>query len=261
MSRLAADLLVVDIGNTKIGATLVEGGSIRARARLDRGDRAGTRWMQAWDAVVAGIVALSGRRVPMLIASVAPAVTLTVVRGLRQRGLRQVHVVGWSDPWPFELDVHDPQTVGVDRLAHVAGLAARGMRRGVAIGAGTAIIIDVLHDGRYVGGCILPGVDLAARALRDGTAQLPRVHVTGSVPMRGRETRSAIESGVLHGTVQGAAGIAQRFARDLGSKTPIVATGGLAGSLAAAIPGPVEVDLDLLVRGLRALQTRLAGSR
>jgi type III pantothenate kinase len=261
MSRLATDLLAVDIGNTKIAATLVEGGSIRARARLDREADAATHWMQAWDAAVAGMVTLCGTRIPILVASVAPVRTPAVVRGLRHHGLRHLHVVRASDPWPFDLDVHDPHTVGVDRLAHVAGLAARGMRRAVAVGAGTAVIIDVLRDGRFVGGCISPGVDLAARALQQGTEQLPRVRVTGAVPLRGRETRAAIESGVLHGTVYGAAGIAQRFARELGSGTPIVVTGGLAGPLAAALRGPVEVDPDLLVRGLRALQVRLAGPK
>jgi len=261
MIRLAADLLVVDVGNTKIAATWVDGGGIRARARLQHDDFEAGRWAQAWNAITAGLVAACGVRVPVQVASVAPARTRAVVRGLRDHGMRHVHVVSGRDPWPFELDVHDPHTVGVDRLAHVAGLASRGIRRAVAVGAGTAVIVDVLRDGRFEGGCILPGVDLAARALRSGTSQLPRVQVAESVPLRGRETRSAIASGVVHGTLFGAAEIARRFARQLGPGTPIVVTGGRAGALAALLRGSVEVDLDLLVLGLRHLQIRLAGPK
>lgn len=260
MSRPAADVFIVDAGNTKIGMTAVRDGRIVARARLDRDAGHETGWKRAWDAVVSGMIAVCGRRLPLLLASVAPAQNSTLWHGLRRHGLRRMHVVSWRDPWPFALDVHDPHTVGVDRLAHVAGLVAKGMRRAVAVGTGTAVIVDVLDDGRFVGGGILPGVDLAAHSLRSGTAQLPRVHVRRAVPARGRETRAAIESGVLHGVLYGVAGLAGELAQQTGPGTPIVVTGGLAASLAAILKR-CSVDPDLLVHGLACLQGRLAKTR
>ena len=259
MKTFRSDLLAVDIGNTKIGATLIQGGTVRARWRLDVPVVAAATWSTAWSAVAAGARELGATRLPVVVASVVPERTVAVVHGLRRHGMRRVHLARWSDAWPFELARREPHTVGVDRLAHVAGLVSHGLRHGVALGIGTAVIVDVLQAGRFAGGCIFPGMDLAAGALRAGTAQLPRVRAPERAPLWGPDTRTALESGVLHGTVHAAAGMAQDIARRLGTRTPIVLTGGLADAVAAHLRGPILVDQDLLIRGLSALQGRLRG--
>jgi type III pantothenate kinase len=261
VKRAGGDVVVIDVGNTKTAATLMRDGTVVARWRVETGARFTARTAAAWDRAVAEIRAQGGARLAALVASVVPSRTAGITGTLRRHGLRCPHLVTWRDPWPFELALSSPQTVGVDRLAHVAGMVARGWSDGVSVGIGTAVIVDVLREGRFIGGCIFPGVDLAARALRAGTAQLPRVAVVPTAPWWGSDTRTALESGVLHGTVLAAAGMARRIARRLGTGTPIVVTGRLGDAVAAELRGRVEVDGDLLARGIGSLGSRLATGR
>jgi type III pantothenate kinase len=149
-----------------------------------------------------------------------------------------------------------PWTVGVDRLANVAGLRAAGLRSGIAVDVGTAITIDVLSAGRFEGGLILPGFELQAQALRLHTQQLPHVLVHGGAALVGRDTRSAIEAGIEHGTALGVAAVVDRLASGR-NRVPVRLTGGRA-DLVARWGRPVwRHDPSLLVRGLCLLGARL----
>jgi type III pantothenate kinase len=184
------------------------------------------------------------------VASVAPRRLAAARRGLDAVVVGSVHVVTWRDAWPFDLAVDTPATVGVDRLANVAGLVAHGFSRAVAVDLGTATTIDILEDGAFLGGLIAPGLTLQARALHEHTAVLPLVDVDVEAPLIGRDTPGAIQAGVVHTTIAGVAAVVRRLARRLGPSTPIVLTGGWASRLAPALRA-ARTDPHLGFRGLR----------
>jgi type III pantothenate kinase len=133
---------------------------------------------------------------------------------------------------------------------------ALGHASGVVIDVGTAITIDILDGGRFRGGLIVPGFELSARALHEHTALLPRVRVSGPVPLVGTETRSALRAGIFHVTTRGVLGVARSLAAGLGRAAPVVVTGGGGGLLAALAPRRLRHEPDLLVWGMRLLAAR-----
>lgn len=244
---LAADTLVVDIGNSKALAVLYTGGRERRRWRLVFEGRDPAWVRAAWRAVLG---AAGG--VPIRVASVVPAAlrALTAAAGRRRTPL---HVVRWTDRWPFEIAVRNPDRVGIDRLANVAGMRALGWQSGVAVDAGTAITIDVLRAGRFEGGLILPGFDTMLQALHQRTAQLPALVLRAPAPLLGRDTASALRAGAYHTIHRGVVSTVRALAAALGPGARVAVTGGRGEWFADAWPECGHLEPDLLLGGLRCL--------
>jgi type III pantothenate kinase len=256
---LAADLLAIDVGNSKIEAVLVQDGSERFRWRLPYTSR-----QAQWQRSCAKALQLAWRdmhpRTPIVMASVAPRRDAVVERLLRQVRAPSIHRVSWRDPWPFRFALEHPETVGADRLANVAGLVALGLHDGIAVDVGTAVTIDVLRRRRFLGGLILPGAALMARALQSHTAQLPLVDWRGQAPWIGDSTASAIRAGIVHGLTQAVAGVVRTLMARLDARAQAVVTGGQSSHFATAIPA-LRDEPDLLFLGLRLLAARQRSRR
>jgi len=145
-----------------------------------------------------------------------------------------------------------PQRLGADRWAALLG--ARAIHDGpcVVVNAGTATTIDLLDgNGHFLGGLILPGLDLMARALASNTAQLP--HAPGHYAAIPRNSEDAIASGAIHATL----GALERMAHhlELASGTPplCLLAGGAASRLEAHISLPLRPEPLLILNGLARL--------
>ena len=108
---------------------------------------------------------------------------------------------------PLEVRLERPDMVGIDRL--VDAVAVNRLREpgrpAVIVDVGTAITVDLVSaDGAFLGGAILPGIQMSARALHEFTDLLPLVDVselTAPPPALGTATESAMESGLFWGAV------------------------------------------------------------
>ncbi len=252
--RLARDVVVIDIGNSKIEISVVAAGRVAGRIRLPTRSRP-VQLAAAFRAALT-VTARHGA-LPVLIASVVPGAVESLTRIVRACGVRHVHRVRWDDPWPFVIAVRNPSTLGVDRLANIAGLCALGSRDGIAIDVGTAITIDVLRHGRFEGGLILPGFDLQLGALRSRTAQLPCLEWNAAAPRIGRDTVAALQAGVLHPTAAGVAAVAARLGADLPATAALILTGGAAFAVAPWFAGTVRQEPGLMTLGLQAVAAQL----
>ncbi len=138
---------------------------------------------------------------------------------LRSAGRSPCHGYFRGDRFPMKLGVRHGETVGVDRLAGC--LAAFQMTRvaNIVVDLGTAITVDwVDGDGSFQGGAIVPGLQLCADALRQGTDRLPRIemdpaHAPCHLP--GKDTSEAIR----HGIDAGLPGLVDRLIEDLQAST------------------------------------------
>lgn len=104
------------------------------------------------------------------------------------------------------IDVVHPERVGIDRLAGAAAANALRdpTRAAVIVDLGTAGKVNLVTvDGVFAGGAIMPGIEMAARALNQQTDQLPAVELpTGVVPEPlGKHTEAAMQAGIFWGTV------------------------------------------------------------
>jgi type III pantothenate kinase len=117
---------------------------------------------------------------------------------------------------------------------------------------GTGTTFDAVSEaGDYLGGAIAPGIDIAAQALFERTAKLPRVELRRPPSAIGRNTPHAMQSGLLFGYVGLVEGMIVRFKEELGAETRVVATGGLAQLIASETNMIDVVDPWLTLHGLR----------
>jgi type III pantothenate kinase len=112
-----------------------------------------------------------------------------------------------SGDLPLVVKLPRPDMVGVDRL--LDGLAANRLRTpchaAVVVDVGSAITVDLLDkDGAFLGGAILPGIAMSARALHEFTDLLPRIDMAELAeppPALGTATDSAMRSGLFWGAI------------------------------------------------------------
>jgi len=156
----------------------------------------------------------------------------------------------------------NPREVGADRVVNAA--AAHHLYGGpvIVIDMGTATTFDVVSaDGDYLGGAIAPGVGIASEALWVRTAKLPRVELVRPKQAIGRNTVTAIQSGIVFGYLGLIEGIVARMRRELGEETKVIATGGYANVIGPETPVIQEINPDLTLIGLRLVHELNGGLR
>jgi type III pantothenate kinase len=139
-----------------------------------------------------------------------------------------------------ELRVRHPEQVGADRIVSALGAHVKYPGNLIVIDSGTATTLDVVAaDGAFEGGIISPGIYLSMRALHEAAAQLI-----------GKDTVSAMQSGVFLGYVELIDGLVRRIKAEYGAPMSVVATGGVASLFEGASETIDHYDQDVLIRGL-----------
>ena len=124
----------------------------------------------------------------------------------------------------------------------------------IIIDMGTATTMSVVDQaGNYIGGVILPGVRVSLDSLSGKTAQLPFISL--EIPSRviGKNTIDCMRAGIMYGNAATLDGIIDRMEEELGSKTTVIATGGLAKFITPLCRHEIIYDDALLLKGLLIL--------
>jgi type III pantothenate kinase len=251
-------LLTIDVGNTNTVLGVFEGASLVAHWRLT------TRREQTADEygiLVRNLFATSdldpARVDAVALASVVPPLTPVLVELAREYLGQEALVIGPGVNTGMPVLYEPPGDVGADRIVNgVAAFAAYGGPV-IVVDFGTATTFDVItRRGEYAGGVICPGVGISADALFQRAARLPRVDVRNPGPVVGRSTVGSIQSGLYFGYGAMCEGLIARIRAEIGEPVRVVATGGLAETLAAEIPSIEAVDPVLTLTGLRLVWER-----
>jgi len=248
-------LLAADVGNTKIAFGLFEGPDLLERWTI-RTDHKKTA--DEYALLIHQLFEMRQRPISEVNAGVMASVVPTVERsiGAALAGIchAQLLVVSPRTPLGIQNLYEVPEEVGADRLANaVGGKTLRGAPV-IVIDFGTATTFDVVSpEGDYVGGLILPGLEMEAQALFDYTAKLPRVSPKRPKRILGKTTVASIRSGLFWGYVSAIEGLIQRLREELGGDWPVVATGGYAPSIASEIDAIEHVEPELTLHGLRLI--------
>ena len=161
---------------------------------------------------------------------------------------------------PVRVQLPAPERVGIDRL--LGAVAANRLRdperSAIVIDLGSAITVDLVSAaGDFLGGAILPGIGMSARALFEQTDQLPSVamfHLDDPVPALGTSTTTAIQAGLYWGAVGAIRELIARLAVDLPRPPQVFLTGGAAPVVAGLLGVEVIYLPHLVLAGIALVQ-------
>lgn len=190
-----------------------------------------------------------------LIASVhdAAATRLESTIGKLSATLQQQRIV-YHD-LPLQMDLENPDSVGIDRVASAA--AANYFRHhlhaAIIVDCGTAITVDLVSEkGVFCGGSIFPGPFLMAQSLAAGTSRLPDIFgIERSCPpaLPGRSTKEAIAAGIGWGIRGAVTTLVEEARKSLDVQADLFLTGGCRWSVIDCLPHAIEIP-DLVLMGV-----------
>ena len=248
-------ILTIDIGNSNIVLGGVKDDEIVFEARI-RTEATKTSDEYCVDLkILMEVYGVSNTDIEgTIIASVVPQVLNSMRTAIQKLTGKVPLVVGPGLKTGLNILLENPGQTGADLV--VADVAALREHKPplIVIDMGTATTMSVLDkNGAHIGGCIIPGVKISLDALTDRTALLPGLQLDQPKKAIGRNTIDAMRSGIMMGTACMLDGMVERMEAELGCKTTVIITGGIAKFIAPMCKTPMIYDKDLLIKGLAAL--------
>ena len=238
------DYLLVDISNSYTKFAFASTTRISTPIRIATSKLSSTLFLRF----------LKQRRVrQVVVSSVVPKKNSAISKAAGQTG------VVWLDSTlklGVGIDYPAPKSIGADRLANAAAVAALYACPAIVVDFGTAVTFDIVSArGNYIGGVIAPGLEAMTNFLYQRTALLPKLSLKEPRRAIGRSTIGAM----LSGAVFGYRGLVREILARIRAegfprrKLHIVATGGYARLIAAQLPEITAVRSHLTLEGLRII--------
>ncbi|MGH8246598.1 MAG: type III pantothenate kinase [Gammaproteobacteria bacterium] len=249
-------LLAVDVGNTNVTIGVFDGETLARTWRLATdierlADEYGGTMRSLFQHAGVDPEMVSEAAMTCVVPELEPVFEVVFRRYFNVTPL----VVGVGTKTGLRVLYDTPRDVGADRVVDaVAAIRTYGPPPIIVVDIGTATVFDAVNaDGEYLGGAIAPGPGIAFEALIQRAAKLYRVEFTRPPAAIGRNTVSALQSGLIFGYVGLVEGIVARMKAELGGAAKVIGTGGYAQSIAAETDIIDAVDLDLTLVGLQII--------
>ena len=255
-------ILTLDIGNTNIKTALFEGMEMVQywRVSTDRNmssDEYGILLMNLFAHNHISPEQVDG----IMISSVVPQINFTIEHMCRSYFRQEPRIIGPGIKTGINIKYENPRELGSDRIANA--VAAYELYGGpcITIDFGTATSFGVISEkGEFLGGAICPGLKLAAEALTERAAKLPRFELVKPESVIGRNTVTNMQAGIVYGYIGQINYLVDRMKKELGApNAKVIATGGLA-VLVAGESNVIDVmDGLLTLKGLCLIHQKNAG--
>lgn len=256
-------LLAIDVGNSSVHFGLFEGKRLvkewrcatKKPANKIRGSLSGHSYFGSW--------ADKQNIRQIRVASVVPAADKIIKKLFPQAVFVNYRNIG------IKVRVRKPSEVGADRLVNARAVKELYGGPAIIVDFGTATTFDVINaQGEYLGGVIAPGILMARDALHKKTAKLPQIAIKAPRSVIGKDTVSAMQSGLVLGYAALVEGIIARMKTELtplpplfkreggassvlaGVSLKVIATGGLARLICKYTDAIDRIDSQLTLKGL-----------
>ena len=211
-------LLAFDIGNTNIVLGCIDGDEILFSERISTDhSKTSLEYALTFRSI------LSLHKIPLdeigaaIIASVVPPITSCIENAVKKLSDCRVYTVGPGIKTGLNILMDNPAQVGADLIVGaVAGIHDYPCPQ-ILIDMGTATTICVIDRNRnYIGGMILPGLQVSLDSLTSRTSQLPRISLDPPRRVIGKNTVECMKSGILYGSASMLDGMIDRIWKELG---------------------------------------------
>jgi len=233
--------LVIDIGNTQIKVAVFQETILIFKDQFSS------------DQLISRVLSISEQHnIKEGIISHVTSLDQTLFSELRK--IVQLIELDYRTKLPFVNKYLTPKTIGVDRLALIAGAKGQFPNQNVlVIDAGSCITFDFLNKNEeYFGGDISPGIEMRYKAVNNYTANLPLLKKIEMIPELGDSTKNAIHRGVLNGVIQEIEGVITQY-KSKYQKLTVVLTGGDTIFLAKNLKSSIFAIPNFLLEGLNSI--------
>lgn len=249
-------ILTLDIGNTNMKTALFDGTEMRQYWRLSTNrNRTSDEYGMAMMNLMNHYGIDKGEIKGVMMSSVVPQINFTIEHMCRNYFGMEPMKIEPGVKTGINIKYENPRELGSDRIANA--VAAYELYGGpcITIDFGTATSFGAISaKGEFLGGAICPGLKLAADALTERTAKLPRFELVKPQVAIGRNTISNMQAGIVYGYIGQIKYLVNRMKQEMGvPDIKVIATGGLA-VLVAGDSSVIDVmDGLLTLKGLRII--------
>ena len=163
--------------------------------------------------------------------------------------------LSYKSKLPVKLSLNNNREIGADRIANASAVCLKYKLPAIVIDFGTATTFDIVDENaNFIGGIIAPGLKIQANSLSQFTSKLPKLKIEAPKNSIGKDTISAMLSGIVLGHGAMIEGMIKKCEQELGKKATIVATGGYSPVLFEKMDNVLNyIDKDLTLYGLKEL--------
>ena len=256
-------ILTLDIGNTNMKTALFEDMEMRQYWRLSTNrnrtsDEYGMALMNLLNHHGIDKGAVEG----IMMSSVVPQINFTIEHMCRNYFGMEPMKIEPGVKTGINIRYENPRELGSDRIANA--VAAYELYGGpcITIDFGTATSFGAISaKGEFLGGAICPGLRLAADALTERTAKLPRFELVKPEAVIGRNTVNNMQAGIVYGYIGQINYIVNRMKREMNvPDVKVIATGGLAVLVAGESRVIDVMDGLLTLKGLCLIYKKNTGN-
>ena len=251
-------LMVIDVGNTHTVLGIYRGDELVRHWRLStERERTADEWGILMRTLFSLEEVTDGTVAAIVISSVVPPARPALEEmAVRYFGVQPIFIEPTMN-LGMPVRYNPPGDVGADRIVNAVAAYAKHGKASIVVDFGTATTFDyVSSKGDYMGGVIAPGVNISAEALFRQASKLPRIEIVKPPTVVGKNTVTAMQSGLFYGYVAMVDGILDRICKEVRIHPFVIATGGLAREIAAESSKIHEIDENLTLEGLRIIYER-----
>lgn len=247
-------ILVIDVGNTNIKYGVYDKDNLVASYRVASHIN---KTADEYGSVLLGLLKASDIKISqikgIILSSVIPSLNYTICHMCEYFFKKKPLVVGPGVKTGLNIKADNPREVGADIIVNSISAYKKYGGPLVVIDFGTATTFDVISGkGELIGVIIAPGVKTALESLVNGTAQLPMIEIASPKSVLGKNTETAMQSGIVFGFAGLVENIIKKIKKELKVDTLlVVATGGMSKLIKNEVECINVLDKTLTLDGLK----------
>ncbi len=251
-------IVVIDIGNTNTKCGLYIKGKLKNSWRMATKTDKSSDELGIKMASFFSYLNLDMKDVEdIIISSVIPSVNYTFDHMCRIYFKKKPYFVEPGIKTGINILYDNPKELGSDRIVNAVAAYEKYGGPCITVDFGTATTFGAISKkGEFLGGAICPGIKTASEALILNTAKLPRVELNKPKSVINKNTVACMQSGIIYGYVGQVDYILRKMKSELGGDPKVVATGGLADTIASETETIDVIDSFLTLDGLYIIYTK-----
>ncbi len=248
-------ILAVDIGNSSIVLGCFSSNKTEFRERIsteiaETAVEYAVRIKSVFELYNIPVRAVAGA----IIASVVPQLTPVLKRAVEKLFGVNAMVVGPGLKTGLNILIDDPAQLGSDLLVcSVAALSDHAAPL-IVVDMGTATSFCVINAKKqYIGGMIMPGVRTSLDSLVNNASLLLQISLDAPKKVVGRNTVDCMKNGIIYGNAAMIDGVIDRIEADQNENFTVIATGSNAHAVIPYCKREIDIDDDLMLKGLKII--------